>query len=196
MADIQDLELNVDLLKSLLWQYSSAPNLQALVSAKNDWYAINQTQFWENWIVDVFDLRTANDFGLQVWSIILGQSLYTNFPPPPATDTWGFSANHKNFDNGNFGSTTGGNRVYSTTTARLLLRLRYFQLVSSGTVPETNRMLNYLFADYGDAYLQDNNDMTQTYMFMFVIPSEIRYMLDNTDVLPRPAGVASEIIGL
>jgi len=193
-TDIQQFNFNIDLLKAILWQYNDAETLLSLINQKQDWYDVNQKTFWENWVVNVFDLRTANAFGLQVWSIILGQPLYTNFAPVPPEGAFGFSDNHKNFNNGNFGSITGGNNVYSPTTARLLLRLRYFQLTSSGTVPETNRMLKYLFSDYGAAWLVDNHDMTQTYMFDFTIPSEIRYMLDNTDVLPRPAAVKSEIV--
>lgn len=193
MPDIQEFNFEVDLLRALLWQYNEAVNLQGLLSAKNTWCETNQTEFWEDWLVNVFDLRTANDFGLGVWSIILGQSLYTSFAPDDTEDAFGFGDNNQNFDNGIFATITGGNNIYSTETARLLLRLRYFQLVSSGTVPETNRMLKYLFESYGDAYLIDNYDMTQTYILDFAIPSEVRYMLYNTDVLPRPAGVGSQI---
>lgn len=195
--DIQTFNFSVDLLRAILWQYTSATNLQGILNAKNTWYIQNQTDFWNDWLTDVFDLRTANSFGLSVWSMILGQPIFTNFGPVNPTNAFGFTSNHKNFDNGNFGSVTGGNRVYTPTVARLLLQIRYFQLISSGTVPETNRLLKYLFAeDYGLAYLVDNHDMSQTYYFEFVIPSEIRYMLDNTDVLPRPAGVKSTIVGL
>lgn len=193
MSDIQEFNFNVNLLRAILWQYNEASNLQGLLNAKNAWYEANQSEFWESWITDVFDLRTANDFGLQVWSIILGQSLYTNYVIDDTEDAFGFGDENQNFDNGIFGSVTGGTNVYSTEVARLLLRLRYFQLVSSGTIPETNRMLKYLFADYGDAYLIDNYDMTQTYILDFAIPSEMRYMLYNTDILPRPAAVGSQI---
>lgn len=197
MSDIQEFDFSVDLLKSVLWQYDNATNLQGLLAQKQAWYDINQRVFWESWITNVFDLRTANDFGLSVWSIILGQSLFTTFPQPSTLVYWGFGSSNQNFLNGNFASLNGGSSVYTTPTARLLLRLRYFQLTSSGTVPETNRMLKYLFGDdYGDAYLVDNLDMTQTYTFQFVIPAEISYMLNNTDVLPRPAGVKSTIVGL
>lgn len=196
-SDIQQFDFNVNLLRAVLWQYNDADHLLSLINKKKAYYDANQMQFWTDWVVNVFDLRTADEFGLQVWSIILGQSLYTAFAPIPPANAFGFSSNHKNFDNGNFGSVTGGNNVYSKPTARLLLRLRYFQLTSAGTVPEINRMLKYLFADdYGAAWLVDNHDMTQSYMFDFTIPSEIRYMLDTTGVLPRAAGVKSEIIEL
>lgn len=195
MSTIQELDLQVNVLRALLWQYNNAPNIQALLNDKQAWLDINQTGFWEDWITDIFDLRTANDFGLQVWAIILNQSLYTNFSPTPSgEEKWGFGTLRFNFNNGNFGAPLGGNRIYSTEVARMLLRIRYFQLTSAGTVPEINRMLKYLFTDYGEAYLVDNLDMTQTYTFGFILTSEMRYMLNNTDVLPRPAGVKSSII--
>ncbi|WP_231668322.1 DUF2612 domain-containing protein [Ralstonia solanacearum] len=51
------------------------------------------TAFWENWIRDVFDLRTANDFGLSVWSEILGVPLaVTVDPTKPGTPVFGFAA--------------------------------------------------------------------------------------------------------
>ncbi len=196
MADIQDFDFSTNLLKVVIWQYDNATNLKGLLEAEKVWYDENQQGFWEDWITDVFDLRTANAFGLSVWAIILGQSLFSSFVVTPSVPSWGFGADNLNFQNGNFASSNSGTNTYTLATARILLRLRYFQLTSSGTVPETNRMLKYIFADYGNAYLLDNLDMTQTYVFEFAIPAEIRYMLNNTDVLPRPAGVLSTITEL
>ena len=196
VTDIQELDFSVNLLQALLWQYTNATNLQGILNAKNTWYVTNQTDFWENWYTDVFNLVTANDFGLSVWSIILGQSLFTSFIESTGIPYFGFGSSNQNFDGSNFASLNGGNNVYSTETSRLLLQLRYFKLVSSGTIPETNRMLAYVFADFGKAFLVDNHNMTQTYYFEFVLSAEISYMLNNTDVLPRPGGVSSVIVGL
>lgn len=190
---IQQFDFSVDLLKALLWQYDNAPNLQGLLAYREQFYVTNQKEFWENWIRDVFDLRTANDFGLQVWSIILGQPIFTSNPPSGLEEVFGFDAANLNFDNGNFGSSFGYTYRLPTESARLLLRLRYFQLTSSGTIPEINRMLKYLFGDAGTAYLIDNHDMTQTYYFSFAFTSELQYIFSNFDILPRPAGVKSEI---
>lgn len=69
---IQDIDFSVDLLKALLWQDNSAEKIESLLQQKQDWYNINQEQFWSDWVTNVFDLRTANQFGLAVWAIILG----------------------------------------------------------------------------------------------------------------------------
>jgi hypothetical protein len=191
---IQQFDFSVDLLKALLWQYNDAANLQSLLQSKSEWYETNQTQFWLDWYADIFNLATANDFGLSVWSVILNQPLYlNNGPSPPQQNIFGLGPNNQNLTNGNFGTQTGYTYYFSTETARLLLQLRYFQLVSSGTVPETNRMVAYLFESFGPVFLVDDLDMTQRYLFEFDIPSEMLLMLTSFDILPRAAGVKSNI---
>lgn len=188
---VQPIDFSVDLLRAILWQYDEAPNLKALIEAKQAWYVANQQDFWQDWLANVFDLRTANSFGLEVWSIILDIPIVvTNFPETGRT-TWGFGTLHENFTRGNFSGSTGHAVRLADETARILLQLRYFQLTSAGTVPEINRMLAYVFQDYGPAWLNDNHDMTQFYTFGFALPSDLEFLFNNFDVLPRPAGVGS-----
>lgn len=190
MSRVQSFDFSIDILEAILWQYDSAPNLLAILQDKQDWLDQNHRDFWQNWVRDVFDLRTANDFGCAVWNIILGQPL--DLSVPANTDSvFGFGPDDDNFGAGNFGNINGSSISFSTATKRLLLRIRYIQLISSGTVPETNRLLNGVFADLGRVVLLDNHDMTQTYLFYFTPSSELRYALDNLDLLPRPAGVGS-----
>jgi hypothetical protein len=190
--NIQQFDFSVNLLKALLWQYNDAVNLQALLQAKADWYFINQSDFWYNWIADVFNLSTANQFGLYVWGIILGLPLYVNNPYDPDEPTFGFDGSGgMNFDNGILGQQNGSSQLLPMNTQRIALQMRYFQLTSSGTVPETNRMLKLVFGNFGTAYLIDNHDMTQTYIFNFPLTWDLIYLFTNFDILPRPAGVAS-----
>lgn len=189
--DIQRIDLSVNLLKALLWQYNEAARLQFLLEAEAAWYKENHTDFWERWYTDVFNLETCNDFGLTIWAIILRQPLFV-LNTESDRPTWGFGSYHVNFERGNFTAGAGDVHRVSSETARILLQLRYFQLISSGTVPETNRMLKQIFAqNYGLAWLNDNHDMTQFYTFTFPLPADLRYIFDNFDVLPRPAGVGS-----
>lgn len=188
---IQLFDFSVNLLQALLWQYNEATNLQALLEAKNDWYVSNQTEFWTDWYADVFNLETANQFGLHVWSIILGLPLYVNLPPYPDKPTWGFADDDVNFDNGNFTDANGSSYPLPVEIQRIALRLRYAQLISSGTVPEINRALAWIFGDMGNAYLLDYHNMTQAYVFNFPVTFDLAYLFNHFDVLPRPAGVAS-----
>lgn len=190
-GDIQRFDFSVDLLKALLWQYNEATNLQALLAAKAAWYQANQTDFWENWRRDVFDLRTANEFGLAVWSIILNQPLFVN-KGPDDKPTWGFGEFYVNFTRGNFSSQSGSSHKLNIETARILLRLRYYQLIGTCCVPAINRMLADVFANYGPAHILDNLDMTQTYVFAFPLTSDLIFLFNNFDILPRPAGVEGD----
>lgn len=191
---VQQFDYEVNLLQAILWQYNNAPHLLSILNNKAAWYAAYQQGFWQDWDTDVFNLATANDFGLAVWAIILGRPIVTAHSPAGERDTWGFGSFHVNFNRGNF-LPTGGVYRLATETARILLQIRYFQLTSSGTVPEINRMLKYLFAEkYGNAWLVDNHNMTQVYNFDFALPSDLQYVFIYFDVLPRPAGVSSSFV--
>lgn len=188
---IQQFDFTVNVLEPLIWQYQNSPNIKSLLQSKQNWYDTNQAGYWNDWYTDVFDMQTANIFGLSVWAIILGQPIVFNNVNDPSQIPWGFGTNNENFTNGNFAGGGGSTYALPISAARILLQLRAFQLISSGTVPETNRMLAYVFADYGPAWLLDNGDMTQTYVFNFTLTSDLVYIFNNIDILPRPAGVLS-----
>lgn len=188
---IQAFDFSVDLLKVLLWQYNDAANLQAIIQEKQDWYDTNQNEFWSNWMVDVFDLRTANDFGLSVWSIILNLPLSTNTGAPAPKRAFGFGHGRQNFNNGNFTANNAQFVNLSTKQKRIALQLRYFQLTTKGCVPEINRFFATLFAEESTAcYVVDTLDMSEAfYVFHPSLSSQLRFIFQYYDLLPRPAGV-------
>jgi Protein of unknown function (DUF2612) len=190
---IQPFDFSVDLLRAILWQYNDAARLQSILQQKNDWYATNQADFWSNWVTDVFDLKTANDFGLSVWALILNLPLSVIAPGTGARVVFGFGINNSNFNNSNFGR--DGDSVISLTTEqrRLLLRLRWFQLISDGTIPHINFALRDVFGpNFG--YVLDHYDMTASYVFSDALPSAVQFVLQQFDILPRPAGVKIDIL--
>lgn len=192
MSTIQQTSADVNLLRAILWQYNKSVNLQGIIEKKQAWNVEARTKFWSNWYRDVFDLRTANEFGLKVWSIILDLPLFFNSDPSPDTKpTWGFGAYRFNFRGANFSNRDGATVQLPTEGKRIALQLRYMQLTGSGSVPETNRRLAAIFGQYGGAYLLDGHDMTQEYYFKFKLPWFMQYAFDELDVLPRPAGVKS-----
>jgi len=195
-ASIQNFDFSVDLLRAILWRQNEASNLLSLLQSKSDWYGTTFEEFWNDWVRDVFDLRTANDFGLSVWAIILGVPL-SLITPPNTGPQFGFgpSTNHrKNFNRGNFGSSVAGAGL-TTEQKRVLLQLRYYKLESRCTVPEMNTRLKAILGQYGSVYVLDGNDMRYTtYVFGFQPNSALQFVLENFDVLPRPAGVGIRYI--
>jgi hypothetical protein len=191
MTQVQQFDFSVDLLRAILWQYEDAAGLQSLLASKAQWYSENQTEFWESWRRDVFDLTTANDFGCAVWGVILGVPLSLGQPGTGAREVFGFGEFNTNFENGNFGRDRAGVAGLTTEQKRLVLRLRYFQLVSDGSVPHTNFVLQSVF---GQGYVLDGGDMTATYVFETALPSQVIAVLEQFDLLPRPAGVGINIL--
>jgi hypothetical protein len=86
---IEDFDFSVDILSALLWRQNNATTLQSLLQQKQDWYNENHTQFWQDWYTNVFNLQTANEFGLSVWAQILGIPL-TLIVAPNAGPQFGF----------------------------------------------------------------------------------------------------------
>ena len=50
-----------------LWQYSNASRLNKILQAEIDFWGQEVSAFVKNWQRDVFNLKTANSFGLEVW---------------------------------------------------------------------------------------------------------------------------------
>lgn len=186
------LPFSLDLLRSLLWQYDDAPNLRSLAESKQRWYEENVAGFWTDWFRDVFDLRTANSFGLAIWAIILDLPL-TFYIPPSGADPFGFEPAGNNFDNSNFGAESASTTALTVEQRRLALRLRYFQLTSNGTVPSINAFLAALFPE-GRAYVVDDHDMTCRFIFEFLPDPLLFSVITDLDLLPRPAGVKSYVL--
>ena len=186
--NIQQFDFQVDLLKSILWQYNEAANLQEILSNEEDFYSQNYSDFWNNWYNNVFNLQTANDFGLSVWSIILQLPIQLNPPPVDGQLVWGFGSFRKNFENGNFNS-DGGSTGLTTSEKRLVLKLRYYQLVANAAIPNTNRFLNFAFKDFGPCYVLDDFNMQITVVFGFEINSKLLEFIKKYDLIPRASGV-------
>lgn len=184
----QELDLNVNLLRSILWQYENADKLKALVIGQQEWINENHTKFWNDWIRDVFNLKTANAFGLSVWARILNVSL-TIEREENLDDVFGFGAEHANFNNGGFGTVAGAIDNVSVEQARKMLLARYFTLTYAPTVPNINMILEVLFGE-GAVYVVDSLDMRySTYTFDGEPDYRTRELLKNVDFLPRPSAV-------
>ena len=208
---------DMDITPAILWQYENAPNLMKLIQNKQTWLDINHSAFWLDFQQNIFDLTTATPtiFGLSVWSIILNLPLYVQINPDDTDKpTWGFNEasptpppdfinSYKNFGDtialnpgsGNF-STQGSYFTLTIFEQQFLLRLRYFQLSNLGDIIDINQFLNYLCTDNriqysGTIYVVDNLDMTISYVFTANdFPPDLLNVINDLDLLPRPAGVA------
>lgn len=191
---------------TLLWRFNKAEVLTSIITQKARWYQNNYDKFWADWYTNVFNLATANSFGLAVWAIILNLPIELDIDPdPPDKLVFGFGPDvgawsegyGLNFFNANF-SNGAAPVILSLSQRRFLLQLRYFQLQSRGSTAEINAFLPTIVGGInngaGTIYCIDNLDMTITYVFTFTPDPELIPALYQYDVLPRPEGVDVSII--
>lgn len=188
MSGTQQFDFSVDLMRSILWQYEGAPRAVALARNDQAWIEAHHSEFWRNWHRDVFNLDTANQFGLSVWARILGVSLEIG-ESRRVEGVFGFGAGNANFQNGNFGRSSDGQVSLDIESARKLLKLRWFQLTMRPTVPNINQALVSVFGP-DSAYIADSYDMNLVTFFFLQTPDyRLRRLLEKTDILPRPSTV-------
>lgn len=197
MSDrVQPFSQSVNVLPSILWQYENADKLVRLIQSQQAWIDENQNKFWSDWFRDVFDVDTANSFGLSVWARILGINLAVTTTPTVGNTSWGFGANRRNFGNGNFGRDRDGQISLSLDQQRLVIKLRLAQIIVRPTAYYINEMLEaVLNTDDRKVYAYDTLDMEYVvYVFDFAPDSQLRFILENYDLLPRPSGVGVQWI--
>lgn len=161
---ILNVNNKADILSSVLWQYDGAAKLKSLIKAKQAFTDTNLTAFWQNWYRNVFNIDTADSFGLAVWGRIL------QFPRQ-------------------FTGPDGSLQTFDDNQYRLLLKGQILKFRSGGTVPDINLYLKTIFEDFGPAYVLDNLDMSITLFLNFEPPEWLDWLLANIDFIPSPAGV-------
>jgi len=186
---IRQFDFSAYILNQILWQYDNAPNIKGLLEKLQARANEAQTTFWTDWFKNVFNVDTADDFGLNVWCLILGLPVIMN-QSGEQTLIFGLdNTNRQNFDRGNFSREARG--IYlSTEEKRIVVKLRYFQCVMyKGDLFDTNRFLGEVFKKLGQVYYVDNFDMSITYIFGFYPDERLIYAFNYFDLLPHTAGV-------
>lgn len=195
---MSDYECSINILSALDWQRSNADKFKQFIQDKQDWYKTNFCDEYNNFFDDVFNLDTANDFGLSVRSIILDEKLFGEIEPARVGyPAFGFGSGKKNFGNGNFSPGAGSSYSFSTEEKRTLLKLKAYILHMSGPVSGSSTSINQsLYRIFGGKVMTciDNRDMTFTYLLYDTSVSGFAIELYNRDLLPRPAGIDIELV--
>ena len=163
MSDILEYKTAIDFEKHILWQYNNSPAINSLMKSKQAWYDVNHNNFWNDYIKNVLNISTANEYGLTIWGSIL---------QIPRT----FMVN-------------GVETTVDIEMYRNIIKARMLLLRTRATVPDINSFLKKIFGKYGKAYVTDNNDMTITYKFGFNLSSLQVAIIQSISLLPKPAGV-------
>ena len=173
-------------------QYANSPSIDALIASMNEWMdpAVNLQQFYNL----VWNISTAQGFGLDIWGSIIGVSRYLQIPS--SVQYFGFNGGvGPPFNNAPFFAGESLNQTYALPDAEYLqlLLAKAYANVTATTIPVLNQMLQMLFSEYGAAYVIDQGDMAMAYAFDFTL-TPVQYAIVSTSgVLPHPTGVLVDI---
>lgn len=217
MNQIKLSDLVLDLKRCWLWQYDKAPYVDFIMRNQEAFFKKYSEQFLSSYIHDIFNLNTANEFGLNVWRKILNTekldaSFYCQNVALEATDEPGIYNFLLASPDNSFRAIWADNKQLkvaidpvddidllliqiSDVIYRRFLVSRLMLYYMRGTLPEIQNYLTWLFPQSG-AVVTSNNDMT--YEVGFTSPLNVEeaalYQLEAIyhDILPKICGVQSK----
>lgn len=187
-------------LLTVMSQYANSPALLAILNAFNA--SIDQTQDIENFYDLMWDVATAQGYGLDVWGRIVGVNRNLEVAN---TKFWGFQQGlQDNFAPGGQSPFYSGGSVTSNVALtdqayRQLILAKAAYNICAGSTPAINAILMSLFGPGnpfgpgGDCWVTDDGGMHLTYTFAFVPNAVQQAIIYNSNVLPKPVGAVASI---
>lgn len=179
----------------IISQYKNSPRIDAMILAFNS--AMDQTANIQSLYDLIWNVETAQGYGLDVWGRIVGVSRTVQFPR--ATDIpIGFEeagGSWVGFGQGAFftGGSTSSNFVLSDSDFRTLIFAKAAGNISDGSILSVNQILLTLFPHRGACFVADNQNMTLTYTFKFILNVIEIAIVQSSGVLPSATGITVNI---
>lgn len=187
--------------KSVMRQFSNSPTLLALLDDFDQW--VDLTQFSAAFLANVWDISTAQGFGLDIWGRILGQSRYLRIAQTPG-DNFGFNINSspgtqwKPWSQAPFyGGATAGTVAFPLQDAyyRQLLLVKAAANIATCDCPSINALMRSMFGSRGRCYVGYDlaKPMHIGYHFEF-FPTPVEKSIIESGLFPQPAGTTATYI--
>lgn len=180
--------------RTVISQYANSPTLRQLIRNMDEY--INPDTDFDAFYNYVWNVETAQGFGLDIWGRIVGVGRMLTIPGNETYLGYNEALNWQPFNQAPF--YTG---VQSTQTYRLaddayrkLILVKALANISDCTSPSLNRLLSNLFAGRGRCYVSDTGKMEFRYVFEFALePYEIA-ILTQSGAIPKPAAVQANVL--
>lgn len=180
---------------TFLSEFANSPVLLGMVEPFAD--AVDPSGLIDQFYDLVFNVKTAEGYGLDVWGRIVDVSRVLTL----AGDVpyFGFSESNDAypFGEGIFykGGALTNNYRLTDDAYRVLIMAKALSNICDCSIPSINQLLINLFGStYGNAYCTDGGDMTMTYTFGSALSKVDYAIVSQSGVLPRPAGVTVTIV--
>jgi hypothetical protein len=146
--------------QTVISQYANSPTLLALIEDFNS--AVDPSGDIDNFYSWIWNIDTAQGFGLDIWGRIVGVGRAIQTSPPT---------------------------ILTDSQFRSLILLKALSNISIATSPAINSLLRNWMAGRGKAYVNDLGEMEIRYSFEFDLePFEI-LIITESGIFLRPAGV-------
>ncbi|MFA6903330.1 MAG: DUF2612 domain-containing protein [Gallionellaceae bacterium] len=179
-----------DFNRALISQYANSPILLKLIEDFAQY--IDPTANMDAFYDLIWNVDTAQGVGLDIWGRIVG---VTRVITTVGDIDFGFaeagSVSAVGFGQGEFhsGAETTTNNTLSDDAFRLLVFAKALANITDCSVTSINQLMLNLFPGRGDCHVQDNMDMTLTYVFNFATTPVEKAVIQGSGALPRPTGV-------
>lgn len=195
-SSIGDIQM-FDYRQTIISQFANSAVLTQLIADFNDY--IDQTNNFDAFFDLIWNVDTAQGYGLDVWGRIVGVTrtlqvqagLYFGF-----AEAGGLTVSPFNQAPFFSGSTLTSNFQLSDDAFRVLIFAKALANISDGSIPAINQILLNLFPGRGNAYVTDGEDMTMTYTFEFELTSVEAAIVTESGALPKPVGVSASVVQL
>ncbi len=179
----------------MISQYANSPTIRQLCAFMGEYVdpSANLDAFYDM----VWNLDTAQGFGLDIWGKIVGVSRQLTIPAAVLPNL-GFDEgdDYQPFGQAPFYSIDAATDTYalSDQAYRTLILVKALGNISSCTARSLNQLLQNLFAERGRCYVSDTGGMQMRFTFEFaLLPYEIS-ILTQSGAVPRPAAVDARIL--
>ena len=190
-----------DVRSTILAQYANSPTICSLIEAFDA--CIDPTADLDTFLTKIWDVSTANTYGLDVWGKIVGVTRNIQIPVTPTYFGFGeaftigtATTGVQPFDEAPMYDGALITQTYSLPdeSFRKLIMVKAMANISNCTIPAINSMLRALFNGSGRAYVLDVGNMAMQLVFEFILSPLDRSILNYSGVLPRPAGVLISVL--
>lgn len=187
--------INVE--QTIISQYANSPTLVQLITNVNEY--IDPRANIEAFLQLVWNVDTAQGFGLDIWGKIVGVSRLLQIPGNDPIVGFDNASVPKDWFPMSFGRFALENEVATAFSLddpayRVLIYAKALANIITTTAPAMNQLLRNLFPGRGRAYVRDLGNMSMQFVFNFSLTNVEYAMITQSGVLPHPAGVFYSVL--
>lgn len=177
--------------QTIISQYANSPILTGII--RDVAASLDQSGNLEQFYNLVWNIETAQGWGLDVWGRIVGVRRVLRVPVPGTYLGFQQDDDARPFGYGiwyGLGSSSDNYTLTDDAYRRLILAKAALN-ITDASIPSINRILMALFTGYGNVYVRDDGGMTMTYVFSAPLTAVDYAIVTQSGVLPKPIGVTA-----